>query len=73
MVELPLCPTGTFNILAFRNDNPEWAPNAIGVSLGPLMAVYSGETLVQKSVYSMVSKNPTTSKIFPSRIRMYHV
>ena len=33
----------------------------------------SGVILVQKSVYSMVSKSPTTSKIFPSRIRMYHV
>lgn len=36
-------------------------------------AVYSGVILVQKSVYSMVSKSPTTSKICPSRIRMYHV
>jgi hypothetical protein len=34
---------------------------------------YSGVILVQKSVYSMVSKSPTTSKIFPSRIRIYHV
>ena len=33
----------------------------------------SGVILVQKSVYSRVSKSPTTSKIFPSRIRMYHV
>jgi hypothetical protein len=39
---------------------------------GVLALVYSGVTLVQKSVYSMVSKNPTTSWICPSRIRMYH-
>jgi len=34
---------------------------------------YSGVILVQKSVYSIVSKSPSMSKIFPSRIRMYHV
>lgn len=34
---------------------------------------YSGCTLPQKSVNSIVSKNASTSTILPARIRMYQV